>query len=189
MLWSDDRYGWTWAFSRDTNLRATILTNSIPLHARMSTQTKADFWLSRKILLGNKLVKTKLLKIFCLGYRPPLLQYLSTLLLFFIPSSINCTLVSIIVPHEVVGSWYLDFSTHRLRICSAWRFPLLIHLRKKTWKLSKGNALRVSIPHWKFSESCHTWETWWLTNRQGISLSVSSTEYLSKMFWPLKFFF
>jgi hypothetical protein len=97
----------------------------------MSTQTKADFWLSRKILLGNKLVKTKLLKKHFLGHRPPLLQYLSTLLLFFIPSSINCTLVSIIVPHEVVGSWYLDFSTHLLRICSAWRFPLLIIFERK----------------------------------------------------------
>ena len=66
---------------------------------------------------------------------------------------------------------------------------LPIHLRKKTWKISKGNALRVSIPHWKFSESFHTWETWWLTNRQGIYLSVISTEYLSKMFLAFKILF
>ena len=59
-----------------------------------------------------------------------------------------------------VGSRYLDFSTHRLRSCSATKWPCLRDLLKKDWKFSKTQALFRSTPHSKVATSLYIWVIW-----------------------------
>ena len=95
MFSSDERYGCRCAFSRETNLRAITFTSSKP-SATISTQTYADFLLSRKTLLGNLLDNTKSLKKNFLGHWFPLfIENWSTFMLFLLASNNNCNLFCI----------------------------------------------------------------------------------------------